>query len=88
MTGDDAFAATGETLAVDVLGNDFDPDDDLDAATLTITLALTSGTAQAVTSTDLGAHVTYTAAGAAGIDMFTYQVCDRRGACSTSTTLV
>ena len=64
VAGDEAYAAAGETLGIDVLGNDFDPDDDLDAATLAITQAPTSGAAEIRTSTDLGAHMSYTAGAA------------------------
>ena len=83
VAGDEAYAAAGETLGIDVLGNDFDPDDDLDAATLAITQAPTSGAAEIRTSTDLGAHMSYTAGAADGVDAFTYHVCDRSGACAT-----
>ncbi len=81
---DTEHAATGETLLLDVLGNDFDADGNLDASTLTITQAPTAGAAQIVTSDDLGAHVSYTAAGTAGADTFTYQICDHRGDCATA----
>ncbi len=88
LVGDAAYAATGETLLIDVLGNDFDPDSDLDDATLTIIQAPISGAAEVLTTADLSAHISYTASGAAGADMFTYQVCDRRGACSTAVVTV
>ena len=84
VTDDDEHAAAGETLVIDVLGNDFDLDDDLDTATLSIAQSPTFGTAQALTTLELGAHITYTAGSGDGADMFTYQVCDRRGNCATA----
>ena len=81
---DEAFANPGETLLIGVLDNDFDPDDDIEASTLAITVAPTMGTAEVVTSPDLGVHVRYTASSSAGVDTFTYQVCDSRGECSAA----
>ena len=88
LSGDEAYVETGETLGIDVLGNDFDLDEDLDAATLMIVTAPTSGTAEILTSSSLGAHVSYTAPSAAGSDTFTYQVCDSRGFCATAVVTV
>ena len=84
---DETHATAGEVLLVDVLGNDYDPDGDLDAATLLITQAA-AGTARVATSADLGAHVIYTASSGDRADTFTYQVCDRRGACATAVVTV
>ena len=84
VAGDEAYAATGEVLLVDVLGNDYDPDGDLDDATLTIIWAPTGGAAEVLATADLGAYISYTAGVADGVDSFTYQVCDRRGACATA----
>ena len=91
LAGDEAYAAASETLHIDVLSNDFDPDEDLDAATLMIIQAPADGTAEIRTTADLGAHVSYTAGAAdsaAGTDTFTYQACDRSGACSTTSVTV
>ena len=73
----DVSAAAG----IDVLGNDHDPNDDLDASTLRITREPSSGAARVVFFVGGGAAVEYSAAGA---DSFAYEVCDRLGACSTA----
>ena len=88
LSGDEAYVETGETLLIDVLGNDFDPDEDLDAVTLMIVTAPTSAIAEILTSPGLGAHVSYTAPSASGVDTFTYQVCDLHGFCATATVTV
>ena len=88
VAADETYAAAGETLLIDVLGNDFDPDGDLDAGLLMITQAPAVGAAEILTTPDLGAHVSYTAPSAAGADTFAYQVCDRRGACATAVVTV
>ena len=88
LSGDEAYVETGETLLIDVLGNDFDPDEDLDAVTLMIVTAPTSGVAEILTSPGLGAYVSYTAPGAAGVDTFTYRVCDLHGFCATAVVTV
>ena len=88
LSGDEAYVETGETLLIDVLGNDFDPDEDLDAVTLMIVTAPTSAIAEILTSPDLGAYVSYTAPSASGVDTFTYQVCDRLGFCATAVVTV
>jgi Ca2+-binding RTX toxin-like protein len=72
------------TLPVGVLDNDYDPDDDLDPSTLRITRAPRAGTALVATSEELGAHMSYTAAGVEGSDSFAYEVCDRRGNCTSA----
>ena len=72
------------TLLIGVLDNDYDPDDDLDPSTLRITRAPRAGTALVATSEELGAHVSYTAAGVGGSDSFAYEVCDRRGNCTSA----
>ena len=81
---DAAFATPSEMLLIGVLDNDFDPDEDLEATTLSITVTPTMGTAEVVTSLDLGVHVRYTAPSSDGVDSFTYQVCDSRGECTTA----
>ena len=69
---------------IDVLGNDYDPNDNLDAATLSIARQPASGVARVVSFVGGGAAVEYTAAGTGGTDSFAYEVCDRLGACSTA----
>ena len=76
----DVSAVTG----IDVLGNDHDPNDNLDPSTLRIARQPSSGTARVVVFADGGAAVEYTAAGTGGEDSIAYEVCDRLGACSTA----
>ncbi|MYC44055.1 MAG: hypothetical protein F4X49_00635 [Acidimicrobiia bacterium] len=86
--GDEAYATVGESLLIDVLSNDFDPDGDLDDATLLISQEPAAGAAMVAVSADTGAHIVYTAGTVDGVDTFTYVVCDNRGACSTATVTV
>ena len=81
---DVVYAQRSETLLIDVLGNDFGTDSDLDESPLSITQAPTAGTAQVMTTTELGAHVVYSAVAVDGVDAFTYQVCYRRRGCATA----
>ena len=82
--GDQAHVEPSSTVSIGVLDNDYDPDEDLDEATLTITRAPTAGTAEVATSEDLGPHVRYTADSVAGSDTFGYQICDHRGDCASA----
>ena len=69
---------------IDVLGNDYDTNDDLDPLTLRITRGPVSGAARVVLFVDGGAAVEYTATGTGGTDSFAYEVCDRLGACTSA----
>ena len=69
---------------IDVLANDYDPNDDLDPSTLRITREPASGAARVVLFVDGGAAVEYTAAGTGGVDSFAYEVCDGLGACTSA----
>ena len=83
--GDDhLYVAPAATVTVGVLDNDYDPDDDLDAASLKITRAPATGTAEIADSEEIGPHVRYTAGDAAGSDTFAYEVCDHRGGCASA----
>jgi uncharacterized repeat protein (TIGR01451 family) len=74
------------TTVIDVLGNDSDPDGDLDPTTVTVTSGPSHGT---VAIDPVTGAITYTpAAGYAGPDSFTYQVCDATGLCTTGTVAV
>ena len=73
---------------VDVLGNDYDTNDDLDPSTLRITRGPASGAALVVLFVDGGAAVEYTASGTGGTDSFAYEVCDRLGACTSAEVMV
>ena len=84
-TNDDReHAAPAATLTVDVLGNDYDPDGDLDYATLRITQQSAAGTARIAAPGHSGAAVEYTAGPVDGVDTFTYEICDRLGACASA----
>ncbi len=79
----DDTATTDAGVAVDiaVLGNDDDPDGDLDPMSLAVVAGPTNGTAEV-----LGAGIRYTPAdGFAGMDQFTYRVCDLTGLCDVAT---
>jgi hypothetical protein len=61
-------------VAIDVLANDTDPEDDFDIAGITITTAPTNGSVVINTTTGV---ITYTPnAGYFGTDMFEYEICD------------
>ena len=81
---DQARAEPSATVLIGVLDNDYDPDDDLDPATLKITRAPASGTAAVAASEELGPHVSYTASDASVSDTFAYEVCDHRGGCTSA----
>ena len=85
VPGDDAaHVARGETLDVSVLDNDFDPNGNLVAASVSVIGTPTLGAAQAVASPASGVVIRYDADGSDGIDTFTYQVCDTLNACATA----
>ena len=69
-------------VVVDVLGNDHDPDDNLDVLSLTITRPPTLGTAAVVTAGDGRRVVEYTAPGVGGTATFGYRVCDTLNSCT------
>ncbi len=79
----DDVATTDAGVAVDiaVLGNDSDPDGDLDPTSLEVVTDPTNGTAEV-----LGAGIRYTpVVGFSGTDQFTYRVCDMSGLCDVAT---
>jgi VCBS repeat-containing protein len=70
------------SVTVDVLGNDSDVDDGIDAASVSVTSSPTHGT----TSVNPDGTIDYTPdADFAGSDSFSYQVCDFAGACDSAT---
>lgn len=75
---------TAQTVTIDVLANDSDPNEDLDPATLRITRAPASGQARVVTVSDIGLTIEYAAGAVGGSDSLAYQECDRLGACATA----
>lgn len=78
------WADVAGTVQIDVLGNDHDPNEDLDSATLTVTTSPASGTAVVAEDADGRAFVDYTAAALGGTVSFSYEVCDALGTCSTA----
>ncbi len=83
--GDDwAWVGVSQTAVIDVLGNDHDPNENLDASSLRITVGPASGTAAVVETADGAAAVQYTAAALGGSDSVTYEVCDALGECDTA----
>ncbi|MCY4632372.1 MAG: Ig-like domain-containing protein, partial [bacterium] len=83
--GDDAaHVAAGGAVLVDVLGNDYDSGGNLLAASLRITRAPAQGAAAVVGDSVGEIGVLYTAGDAAGVDTFTYEVCDTLNACATA----
>ncbi|WP_419943687.1 Ig-like domain-containing protein [Candidatus Poriferisodalis sp.] len=73
-----------ETVEIDVLGNDHDPNEDLDPATLSIITAPVDGAAVVADDSDGRAVAGYTAAALGGTDSFYYEVCDSLGNCATA----
>ena len=84
VAGADAvFAEPGGVVLVDVLGNDFDADDNLDGPSLAITRAPRLGSALVFVSVVAGLVVRYVAGDVAGADDFAYEICDTLGNCAT-----
>ena len=83
-TGDWVWLDASQTVQIDVLGNDHDPNEDLVPATLTVTTAPSSGTVAVTADTD-GVNVAeYTAPASGGSDSFSYEVCDSLGTCASA----
>ncbi len=81
-TDDWAWVDVSQTVLVDVLSNDHDPNEDLDPSTLQIVAVPASGTAAAVEDPDGRVVVSYTASDGGGSDSFAYEVCDALGSCA------
>ena len=79
-----AWVALSQTTSVDVLGNDSDPDSDLDVASLRITRQPTAGTAAVAATGDGRIVIDYAAGAAGGADSFGYEVCDAFNRCSVA----
>ena len=77
------YADAAQTVAIDVLDNDHDPNEDLDPASLRITRAPSSGTA-AVATIDGRTVVEYVAAATGGMDSLAYEICDALSGCATA----
>lgn len=83
VTDDNGSTDEDTPVPITVLGNDTDPDDDIDPATVSITEEPAHG---AVAVDPQSGLVTYTPVGDySGADSFTYEVCDGAGNCDTAT---
>jgi len=78
------YVDTVQTATIDVLGNDSDPDEDLDWSTLRVTRQPVSGAARVITAPDTGPAVEYVAADADESDSLAYEICDRLNGCATA----
>ena len=78
------YVDTAHTVNIDVLGNDSDPNEDLDPSTLRITRQPISGAARIITTADTGPAIEYVPAGASGSDSLAYEICDRLSGCATA----
>ena len=85
VANDDArIVGLAETLVIEVLDNDHDPNDDLDASTLAVSAVPSLGTALVTASAEYGYAVSYTAGSTDGHDTFNYEICDSQGGCATA----
>ena len=83
IVGDDAaHAAPGETLTLAVLDNDYDPNENLVAASLRITRAPTAGTAHVAAPAPGEVVIRYTPDAEATSDTLAYEVCDTLDTCA------
>ena len=83
VTSDDwVWVGVSGVVEVDVLGNDHDPNENLNPSSLTITRPPTVGIATVVTASDGRRVVKYTAAATGGTTTFGYQVCDTLRGCT------
>ena len=84
VAGSDAvFVEPGTVAPIDVLGNDFDADANLDFPSLAVTREPTLGSALVFNSVEAGLVVRYVAGAVAGADDFAYEICDTLGNCAT-----
>ncbi len=85
VAGADAvFAEPGAIVLVDVLGNDFDADGNLDGPSLAVTRSPVLGSALVFVSVEAGLVVRYVAGSVGGADGFAYEICDTLGNCVTA----
>ncbi len=80
---DTAMVAPGETVEIDVLANDSDPDNDLDEGYLEVLDGPAEGTVQVVV-TDGAATLAYTAPSTSTVVGIEYIACDDRDRCATA----
>ncbi|WP_423917428.1 Ig-like domain-containing protein [Candidatus Poriferisodalis sp.] len=78
------WAEESATVVIDVLGNDHDPNEDIDAGSLRISTAPAAGTATVTQDADGRSVVSFTAAAAGGTVSLSYEVCDSLANCATA----
>lgn len=79
-----AWADVSETVEIDVLANDYDPNEDLDAATLRVTASPANGVATVVENAEGRRVISYVAPAAAGSMSLSYEVCDTLAICASA----
>ena len=82
------WAAGSDTVIIDVLGNDHDPNDNLDPSTLTITSQPATGTAAVTVTSDGRRTIEYAAPATGGVAIVGYRVCDTLNSCTAGLVLV
>ena len=83
-----AWVAVSDVVEIDVLGNDYDPNDNLDVSSLTIIWPPGAGIATVITAGSGHTVVEYTAPATGGAAVFGYQICDTFGACTVTEVLI
>lgn len=83
VSADTVYVRPSETVLVDVLGNDYDAEGDLEASSLRIVRLPAKGSARYETSAETGPYLEFRAAGEDPATTFAYEVCDRYRHCST-----
>ncbi|MBN2016055.1 DUF4215 domain-containing protein [Candidatus Dojkabacteria bacterium] len=84
---DSAELCAGDSVTIDVLANDTDPDGNINPSSVYISVAPTHGTIDSIDPSN--GNIRYTAShDFAGIDVFTYGVCDTQGLCATATVTI
>ena len=78
------WAGVSQTVQVDVLENDHDPNEDLDPFTLRVTKAPESGAATIARDSGGGPVVEFSAPSSGGFVSFSYEVCDSLGRCASA----
>ena len=77
-----AWVDVSETVAIDVLANDHDSNEDLDPAALRVTAAPTLGSAAVSETADGRTVISYSSPVEGGTVSFSYEVCDALGSCA------
>ena len=83
-----AWVGVSDVVEIDVLGNDYDPNDNLDEASLTIVRPPGAGTATVISAAAGTAVVEYMAPATASAAIFTYRICDTFGGCADADVLI